>query len=63
MQRYRLGIDLGGTKIEIVALSPDGAQALRRRVLTPQGDYRATLDAIGGLALDYHTKPLWIIQP
>ncbi len=49
MQRYRLGIDLGGTKIEIVALSPDGAQALRRRVLTPQGDYRATLDAIGGL--------------
>ena len=49
MTRYRLGIDLGGTKIEIVALAPDGGIALRRRVATPQGDYRATLQAIGDL--------------
>ena len=45
----RLGIDLGGTKIEIIALDPDGATLLRRRVSTPQGDYLATLNAIGKL--------------
>lgn len=49
MARYRLGVDLGGTKIEIVALAPDGGVALRRRVATPQGDYRATLRMIGDL--------------
>jgi fructokinase len=47
--RYRLGVDLGGTKIEIVALDADGNEAFRRRVPTPQGDYAATLAAIGGL--------------
>jgi len=45
----RLGIDLGGTKIEIIALAADGRELLRRRVATPQGDYRATLAAIGRL--------------
>lgn len=32
---YRIGIDLGGTKIEIVVLGPDGEIALRRRASTP----------------------------
>ncbi|TCV87423.1 ROK family protein [Sulfurirhabdus autotrophica] len=45
----RLGIDLGGTKIEIIALDSDGSELLRRRVSTPQGDYAATLQAILGL--------------
>ncbi len=45
----RLGIDLGGTKIEIIALAEDGRVLLRQRVATPQGDYRATLAAIKGL--------------
>ena len=45
----RLGIDLGGSKIEIVALASDGSERLRRRIATPQGDYRATLQAIAGL--------------
>ena len=45
----RLGIDLGGTKIEIVALAPDGRELRRRRIATPQGDYAATLAAIGAL--------------
>lgn len=49
MRRLRIGIDLGGTKIEIIALAADGSTLLLRRVLTPQGDYRATLQAIGGL--------------
>ena len=45
----RLGIDLGGTKIEIVGLADDGKELLRRRVSTPQGDYAATLTAIVAL--------------
>ena len=45
----RIGIDLGGTKIEIVALADDGAELLRRRIAAPQGDYRATLAALAGL--------------
>ena len=47
--RIRLGIDLGGTKIEIVALDASGAERFRHRAPTPQGDYEATLDAIAAL--------------
>ena len=42
----RLGIDLGGTKIEIIALDDSGVEQLRRRIATPQGDYAATLRAL-----------------
>jgi fructokinase len=46
---FRIGIDLGGTKIEAIALAADGSIAVRRRVETPRHDYRATLAAIAGL--------------
>ena len=52
----RLGIDLGGTKIEIVALADDSAELLRRRVPTPRGDYRATLLAVSGLVEKAETQ-------
>lgn len=42
----RIGIDLGGTKIEIVALDGEGAQVLRRRIPTPQGDYARIVAAL-----------------
>ncbi|WP_431282139.1 ROK family protein [Humitalea sp. 24SJ18S-53] len=45
----RIGIDLGGTKTEIVALGADGRALLRRRVPTPSGDYAAIVEAIAGL--------------
>lgn len=45
----RLGLDLGGTKIEIVALAAAGTELLRRRIPTPQGDYEATLEALASL--------------
>ena len=48
----RFGIDLGGTKTEIVALAPDGGELLRRRVVTPRDDYRATLDALAHLVIE-----------
>ena len=45
----RIGIDLGGTKIELIALDDAGRELLRRRVDTPQGDYRKTLSVIVAL--------------
>jgi fructokinase len=45
----RIGVDLGGTKIEAVALGPQGKVALRRRIATPSGDYAATIAAIKAL--------------
>ncbi len=45
----RIGIDLGGSKIEIVALDESGVERLRRRVPTPQGDYPATVDTVAAL--------------
>ena len=48
----RLGIDLGGTKIEIIALDDAGRELLRRRVLTPKDDYYETLQTIAQLVHD-----------
>jgi fructokinase len=48
----RIGVDLGGTKIEAVALAADGREAFRRRVPTPQGDYDATIAAIASLVAE-----------
>jgi fructokinase len=45
----RLGIDLGGTKIEGVVMNRDGAELARRRLATPRGDYAATIAAIAGI--------------
>lgn len=45
----RIGIDLGGTKIEGIVLSADGEVLCRERVSTPQGDYQETLNAISQL--------------
>jgi fructokinase len=46
----RIGIDVGGTKIEGIALGGDGAVLARRRVPTPAGSYEATLAAVKDLA-------------
>jgi fructokinase len=43
MDAPAIGVDLGGTKIEIVALGPDGTLRLKRREPTPRGDYDATV--------------------
>ncbi len=46
----RMGIDLGGTKIEVIVIDEAGGERLRRRVPTPQGDYPATVAAAAALA-------------
>jgi len=45
----RIGIDLGGTKIEAIALSDEGETLMRHRVDTPSDDYSAILRAIADL--------------
>jgi predicted NBD/HSP70 family sugar kinase len=45
----RIGIDLGGSKTEIIALAADGTPLLRRRAVTPRGDYAGTLALIASL--------------
>ena len=47
MLTYRIGIDFGGTKIEIIALSPDGKVALRRRVPNPRVYDEAVRTVVG----------------
>jgi fructokinase len=44
-----IGVDIGGTKIEAIALDGGGRELWRRRVPTPAGDYDATVAAIAGL--------------
>ena len=48
----RIGVDLGGTKIEAIAIDGAGRERFRRRVPTPQGDYDATIEAIASLVAD-----------
>lgn len=48
MASIRFGVDLGGTKTEIVALGPDGAERHRTRIATPKG-YDDIIAAIAGL--------------
>ena len=48
----RIGVDLGGSKIELLAIDPAGRALLRQRVPTPQGDYGATVEAVRDLVFD-----------
>jgi len=45
----RIGVDLGGTKIEVIVLADTGAELKRARAAAPQNDYKATLHAIKSL--------------
>ncbi len=45
----RIGVDLGGTKIEIAAIDDNGRERFRRRVPSPRGDYRGTIELVASL--------------
>ena len=47
--RARIGVDLGGTKIECAVLRPDGSEWWRKRIPAPRGDYRSTILAVTNL--------------
>ncbi|MBO2659015.1 fructokinase [Shewanella algae] len=51
----RIGVDLGGTKIELVALSGEGSELFRKRIATPR-DYQATIEAICALVDEAETQ-------
>jgi fructokinase len=48
----RIGIDLGGTKIEALSLDAAGHEVFRKRIPAPRGDYAATLAAVAALVRD-----------
>jgi fructokinase len=52
----RIGVDLGGTKIEAIALDVAGAVLARRRVASPRHDYDATIRTIAGLVAAIETE-------
>ena len=55
-QRLRIGIDVGGTKIETIALDGAGRTLARRRIAAPRDDYDATIRAIAGLVAALETE-------
>jgi fructokinase len=52
----RIGIDLGGTKIEGLAMDETGGELARLRIPTPQHDYAATVRAIGDVVTDLERR-------
>ena len=48
----RIGVDIGGTKIEALALDSGGREVFRRRIPTPRGDYEATVAAVVSLVAE-----------
>ena len=52
----RIGVDLGGTKIEAVVLGEDGEVVARRRIATPQDDYAETLAAVVAIVRDLEAE-------
>ena len=47
--KMHIGVDWGGTKVEVVALEPDGSELVRIRESTPRGDYQACLTTVASL--------------
>ena len=52
----RIGIDLGGTKIELIALDASGREVFRQRVPTPRGDYGAAVRVLSDLVLEFESQ-------
>ncbi len=52
----RLGVDLGGTKIEGAVLDRAGVVVARQRIASPRNSYDGTIDAVAGLVSDLETQ-------
>ncbi len=59
----RIGVDLGGTKIEAIALRDDGSIAVRERVPTPKDDAEAIVRAVRDLVLSVERAAGWCLGP
>lgn len=51
----RIGVDLGGTKVEVIAIDRDGKELMRERLPTPENDYQQTLQVITALITNAET--------
>jgi fructokinase len=56
ISEMRIGIDLGGTKIEALAISGNGTELVRYRIDTPRDDYAGTVSAMAGLVRRIETE-------
>ena len=56
LDNFRIGIDLGGAKIESIVIAPDGAEIHRERILAPQNVYEPTVRAVRNLVLEAKRK-------
>jgi fructokinase len=56
MSDMRIGIDLGGTKIEGICLDHSGNELARKRIATPKHDYPGTVQAMAGLVRDLEVQ-------
>ena len=54
--QFRIGVDLGGTKIAAAAIGAAGELRAQRRIATPAGDYAGTVTAIAGLVAALETE-------
>ena len=52
----RFGIDIGGTKIEAIALDDSGVEVMRERVPTPAADYPSLLDVVRDLVVSFESQ-------
>jgi len=52
----RIGVDLGGTKIEIIALNAQNHELYRQRVATPVGDYKKTISTIRDMVFELERR-------
>jgi len=52
----RIGVDVGGTKIEAIAIDADGREQARRRIASPSHDYREIVDAVRAIVADLETE-------
>jgi fructokinase len=59
----RIGIDLGGTKIEALGLDAGGREVFRKRIPSPRGDYAATISAVSSLVAEIGEGSLGIGIP
>src|SRR5207302_4899032 len=55
-ENVRIGVDLGGTKIEFIALERDGRELHRHRIATPRHDYDGTVRAIAEAVREIEKK-------
>ncbi|MBV8768363.1 MAG: ROK family protein, partial [Hyphomicrobiales bacterium] len=52
----RIGVDFGGTKIEVAILDEEGREIARQRAATPHGDYEGCVRAIAGLVREISSR-------